>query len=54
MLSEISPTKRSSGWTELMSSVTPGLIGTKVEPLLNSLHKDPRYAALLKKLNLPN
>ena len=31
----------------------PGLIGTKVEPLLKSLHNDPRYAALLKKLNLP-
>jgi hypothetical protein len=31
-----------------------GLIGTKVEPLLKSLHKDPRYAAFLKKLNLPN
>ena len=31
----------------------PGLIGTKVNPLLNSLHHDPRYAALLKKLNLP-
>ncbi len=31
-----------------------GLIGTKVEPLLKSLHKDPRYAALLKKLNFPN
>jgi len=29
------------------------LIGTKVEPLLKSLHKDPRYAAFLKKLNLP-
>ena len=27
---------------------------TKVEPLLNSLHNDPRFAALLKKLNLPN
>ena len=26
----------------------------KVEPLLNSLHNDPRFAALLKKLNLPN
>jgi TolB-like protein/DNA-binding winged helix-turn-helix (wHTH) protein len=26
---------------------------TKVEPLLNSLHNDPRFAALLKKLNLP-
>jgi TolB-like protein/DNA-binding winged helix-turn-helix (wHTH) protein/Flp pilus assembly protein TadD len=32
----------------------PGLIGTKVEPLLKSLHQDPRYAALLKKLNFPN
>lgn len=27
---------------------------TKVEPLLKNLHHDPRYAALLKKLNLPN
>jgi hypothetical protein len=31
-----------------------GLIGTKVEPLLKSLHNDPRYAAFLKKLNVPN
>ena len=30
-----------------------GLMGTKVDPLLKSLHKDPRYAAFLKKLNLP-
>jgi TolB-like protein/DNA-binding winged helix-turn-helix (wHTH) protein/Flp pilus assembly protein TadD len=30
-----------------------GLIGTKVDPLLQSLHKDSRYAAFLKKLNLP-
>jgi tetratricopeptide (TPR) repeat protein len=30
-----------------------GLIETKVDPLLKSLHNDPRYAALLKKLNLP-
>jgi tetratricopeptide (TPR) repeat protein len=30
-----------------------GLIGTKVDPLLNSLHNDPRYVAFLKKLNLP-
>jgi TolB-like protein/DNA-binding winged helix-turn-helix (wHTH) protein/cytochrome c-type biogenesis protein CcmH/NrfG len=29
-----------------------GLIGTKVEPLLKSLHSDPRYTAFLKKLNL--
>ena len=32
----------------------PGLMSTKVEPLLKSLHNDPRFAALLKKLNLPN
>jgi hypothetical protein len=29
------------------------LMATKVEPLLKSLHNDPRYAALLKKLHLP-
>jgi len=32
----------------------PSLMATKVEPLLNSLHNDPRYTAFLKKLNLPN
>jgi tetratricopeptide (TPR) repeat protein len=32
----------------------PSLMSTKVEPLLNSLHNDPRFAALLKKPNLPN
>jgi tetratricopeptide (TPR) repeat protein len=31
-----------------------GLISTKVNPLLKSLHKDPRFATFLKKLNLPN
>jgi tetratricopeptide (TPR) repeat protein len=31
-----------------------GLIHTKVDPLLKSVHSDPRFAALLKKLNLPN
>jgi TolB-like protein/Tfp pilus assembly protein PilF len=31
----------------------PSLMSTKVEPLLKRLHKDPRFAALLKKLNLP-
>ena len=29
-----------------------GLIETKVDPLLKSLYNDPRYVALLKKLNL--
>jgi TolB-like protein len=32
----------------------PSMMSTKVEPLLNSLHNDPRFGALLKKLNLPN
>ena len=32
----------------------PSMMFTKVEPLLNSLHNDPRFAALLKKLNLPH
>ena len=31
-----------------------GLIATKVDPLLKSLHSDQRFAAFLKKLNLPN
>jgi TolB-like protein/DNA-binding winged helix-turn-helix (wHTH) protein/cytochrome c-type biogenesis protein CcmH/NrfG len=31
-----------------------GLVGTKADPVLKSLHTDPRFAALLKKLNLPN
>jgi tetratricopeptide (TPR) repeat protein len=30
-----------------------GLISTKGDPLLKSLHNDPRYVAFLKKLNLP-
>jgi TolB-like protein/DNA-binding winged helix-turn-helix (wHTH) protein/Tfp pilus assembly protein PilF len=30
-----------------------GLIETKVDPLLKSLRRDPRYATLLKKLNFP-
>jgi TolB-like protein/DNA-binding winged helix-turn-helix (wHTH) protein len=30
------------------------MMSTQVEPLLKSLHHDPRFAALLKKLNLPN
>jgi TolB-like protein/DNA-binding winged helix-turn-helix (wHTH) protein/Flp pilus assembly protein TadD len=30
-----------------------GLVETKIDPLLKNLHNDPRYAALLKKLNLP-
>jgi TolB-like protein/DNA-binding winged helix-turn-helix (wHTH) protein/Tfp pilus assembly protein PilF len=32
----------------------PSLMSTKMDPLLKSLHVDPRFAALLKKLNLPN
>jgi TolB-like protein/DNA-binding winged helix-turn-helix (wHTH) protein len=31
-----------------------GLAQTKVDPLLKNLHKDPRFAAFLKKLNLPS
>ena len=31
-----------------------GLIGVKVDPLFKSLRGEPRYAALLKKLNFPN
>jgi TolB-like protein/DNA-binding winged helix-turn-helix (wHTH) protein/cytochrome c-type biogenesis protein CcmH/NrfG len=30
-----------------------GLVGTKMDPLLKSLHNDPRYAAFLKKMRLP-
>jgi TolB-like protein/DNA-binding winged helix-turn-helix (wHTH) protein len=31
-----------------------GLRATKVDPLMKNLHRDPRYAAFLRKLNLPN
>jgi len=31
----------------------PSLMSTKIDPLLKSLHNDPRFAAFLKKLNLP-
>jgi tetratricopeptide (TPR) repeat protein len=31
----------------------PSMISTKTDPLLKSLHNDPRFAAFLKKLNLP-
>jgi len=30
------------------------VIGTRIDPLLKTLHNDPRYAALLKKIYLPN
>jgi tetratricopeptide (TPR) repeat protein len=30
------------------------LIGTSIDPFLKSLHHDPRYAAFLKKIHLPN
>jgi len=54
MLSGTTPTKSSSGQTELMLKRDSSLMTTKVVPLLNSLHNDPRFAALLEKLNLPN
>jgi TolB-like protein/DNA-binding winged helix-turn-helix (wHTH) protein/Tfp pilus assembly protein PilF len=31
-----------------------GLIGTNVDPLLKTLHNDPRFAAFLKTIRLPN
>ena len=30
------------------------VIGTRVDPLLKNLHNDPRYAAFLKRIRLPN
>jgi TolB-like protein/DNA-binding winged helix-turn-helix (wHTH) protein/lipoprotein NlpI len=32
----------------------PSMMSTKIDPLLKSLHNDPRFTALLKKLNLLN
>ena len=32
----------------------PSMMFAKIWPLLKNLHNDPRYAAFLKKLNLPN
>jgi predicted Zn-dependent protease len=31
-----------------------GLVDIKWDPLMNSLHADPRYKALLRKINLPD
>ena len=36
------------------ASHNDGLIQMKIDPLLKNLHHDPRYAAFLKKLKLPN
>ena len=42
------------GWLDrAYAQRDPGLIVTKVDPLLKNLHGDPRYPAFLKKLNLP-
>jgi len=42
-------------WLDLAYVQRSGsLVGMKVDPLIKSLHKDPRFAAFLKKLNLPN
>jgi hypothetical protein len=42
-------------WLDRASAThSDDLIETKVDPLLKSLHQDPRYAALLKKLNQSN
>jgi tetratricopeptide (TPR) repeat protein len=41
-------------WLDLAYVQRSGsLVGIKVDPLMKSLHKDPRFAAFLKKLNLP-
>ena len=32
----------------------PSLMSTKIDPLIKSLHNDPRFAAFLTKLHLPN
>jgi hypothetical protein len=41
----------SSSTKQSSSTVTPVRIEAKVDPLLKSLHKDPRFATFLKKLN---
>ena len=42
-------------WLDLAYVQRSGsLVGMKVDPLMKSLHKDPRFAAFLKKLNLLN
>lgn len=41
-------------WLELaFKHRDPGLLEIKISPLMNPLLKDPRYAAVLKRLNLP-
>jgi hypothetical protein len=31
----------------------PGMVGLKTDPFLDPIRSDPRYAALLKRLNFP-
>ena len=45
-------TAPSSGWSELMFS-TPNNCSLKCDPFLRNLRGDSRWAALLKKMNLP-
>ena len=38
---------------EIFGRHDPAIVGLKADPLLRSLRDDARYAALLKKLKLP-
>jgi hypothetical protein len=47
-------TDRAFEWLERAYAAHDGGLGEmKVDPLLKSLHPDPRYEAMLKKLRLP-
>ena len=47
-------TDKAFEWLDRACSQRDPSLGTTVEPLLKNLHNDLRFAAFLKKLNLPN
>jgi hypothetical protein len=48
-----SPKNGSLGWSVPTNSETPGLPEINRDPLFRNLHDNPRYAELLKKMQLP-
>jgi hypothetical protein len=44
---------RAFQWLDAAINQDPGIVWLRNDPLLKGLTSDPRYAALLRKINLP-